>query len=44
LDVGQEAGFSISMRNPNFSYTTGTFKIVIYKEATTLALTRKLDV
>ena len=32
------------MRNPNFSYTTGTFKIIIYKEGTTLALTRRLDV
>ena len=44
LEVGQEAGISISMRNPNFSYTTKTFKIIIYKEGTTLALTRKLDV
>lgn len=44
LPSGSEAGISISMRNPNYSYTTGTFDIVIFKESTTLAYTRKLAV
>lgn len=44
LEPGTEAGISISMRNPTYSYTTDVFNIIIYKEGTSLAYTRKLDI
>lgn len=44
IKVGGEVGISVSMRNPQYSYTTGTFDIIIFKEGTTAAYTRKLNV
>ena len=44
IQEGGEVGLSVSMRNPQYSYTTDPFNIVVFKEGTTLAYTRKLNI
>lgn len=44
IPAGMTVGISVSMRNPTYSYTTGTFNIYAMKLGTTLAFTRMLGI
>jgi hypothetical protein len=44
IPVGGEVGISVSMGNPEYSFITDTFDIIIFKEGTTAAYARRLGV